>query len=71
MYTLLLLFSLSLTFVPYSDEGPGICPHGGRARVHSDGGPCVNPNGGPCLGTLSGGGMDPNGDRGAGLDPNG
>ena len=47
MYTLLLLL-FSLTFNSYSitahsDEGPGMCPHGGRITTQSGGG--MDPNG--------------------------
>jgi len=72
MYTLILLL-FSLTFGSYSDEGPGMCPHGGRVTTRSGGG--MDPNGGD-----DGVGIDPfgrprtsatAGDKGLGVDPNG
>lgn len=76
MYTLLLLLSLSLTYVSFGDEGPGLCPHGGH-RVRSSAGPRIDPEGVAALGD-QGTGVDPNGvrasgggDKGLGVDPNG
>ncbi len=75
MYTLLLLLSLSLTFLS-GDEGPGMCPHGGH-RLRSSAGPRIDPEGVAVLGD-QGGGLDPDGvrasgggDKGLGVDPNG
>jgi hypothetical protein len=74
MYTLFFLL-YSLTFAAHTDEGPGMCPHGGRhqAALADDGGH-LDPNGNR-LAADSGGGMDPNGghtsDAGVIIDPNG
>lgn len=74
MYALILLL-FSLTFGSYgitthSDEGPGMCPHGGR--ITTMGGGAMDPNGGD-----DGVGIDPFGrvrttaDGGPFIDPNG
>ena len=74
MYTLLLLFSLSLTF--QGDNGCGIDPNGGcRAATLGDSGPGMDPNGGRAAAKFDqGGGLDPDGassDAGVIIDPNG
>jgi hypothetical protein len=58
MYTLILLL-FSLTFGSYSvtthsDEGPGMCPHGGRylGAYSSDHRCTIDPNGG-CVGDFA------------------
>lgn len=58
MFTLIFLL-YSLTFHVYSDEGPGICPHGGKSMTTT---------------ADRAGAFDPNGataDIGGALDPNG
>jgi hypothetical protein len=58
-----LLLAFLFTFLAHSDEGPGMCPHGGKgqALTAGDDGRGIDPNGGSRL----------NGDKGLGVDPNG
>jgi hypothetical protein len=64
-FALLLSFLYSLSLGVHTDEGPGMCPHGGKhaAAASADTGSCIDPIGAPCsTATL---------DKGLGVDPNG
>jgi len=64
-----LLVALLLSVI--INEGPIIDPDGGRRlAVHRDNGSCIDPDG-RCVGGLHTSRVKAQGDRGAGLDPNG
>ena len=70
MFALIFLLH-SLTFSVRANEGPIIDPDGGRRlAVHRDNGSCIDPDG-RCVGGLHTSRVKAQGDRGAGLDPNG
>jgi hypothetical protein len=66
MFRLALIISLLFTFTVVTQEGPGMCPHGGKSGTNasSDRGAGLDPNGGVHTSSIAG-------DKGLGVDPNG